>query len=64
MDKVSSFSLSVELFKQFDPLIGMQSLMFANGEDGRARRRFYDPSFSHDAVCNMIPIFQKVRIYN
>ena len=64
MDKESSFSLSVDLFKQFDPLIGSQSLLFANGEDGRARRRLHDPCFAYENVCNMIPTFQKVVIYN
>ena len=64
MDTVSSSSLSVEIFQQFAPVVGSQSMMFANGEEGRAQRRVHDPCFAYGAVCNMIPTFQKVRIYN
>ena len=61
-DKRSSFSLSAELFELFIPVVGSKNIQFANGQEGRARRRLHDTCFAHGAVCNMIPTFQKVRM--
>ncbi|XP_077997364.1 cytochrome P450 20A1-like [Glandiceps talaboti] len=49
----------LELFEFVKPLVGPQSISFANGEDGFERRRVYDPPFRHRAIRNYYPIFEK-----
>ena len=51
----------VDLFLLFEPLIGKMSIQYANDEDGRERRRNYDVSFSHEAVNDMMDVFNKVN---
>ena len=56
------FPISAQLFKLFEPVIGNQCIQYANGADGKARRKRYDPFFSHRAICENIAVFQKVII--
>ncbi|KAM7450025.1 hypothetical protein ABFA07_002135 [Porites harrisoni] len=44
------FDRPPDLFKMFEPLIGKQSIQYANGPGGRKRRQLMDRSFSHEAV--------------
>ncbi|KAK3766075.1 hypothetical protein RRG08_002311 [Elysia crispata] len=46
-------------FKLFEPLIGPASIQFANGEDGRCRRKMYDRAFAHDKFGSYYKSFQK-----
>ncbi|XP_035663707.1 cytochrome P450 20A1-like [Branchiostoma floridae] len=48
------------LFKGFEPLIGAKSIQYANGLDGRTRRKLYDPSFGHNAMKYYYSIFQEL----
>ncbi|XP_077997361.1 cytochrome P450 20A1-like [Glandiceps talaboti] len=48
-----------ELFDSGRPLIGPQSIQFANGEDAIGRRRIYDPPFNHKGIRNYYPNFEK-----
>ncbi|XP_065836186.1 cytochrome P450 20A1-like [Oscarella lobularis] len=54
------FDRPVDLFLLFEPLIGKMSIQYANDEDGRERRRNYDVSFSHEAVNDMMDVFNKL----
>ncbi|XP_062516531.1 cytochrome P450 20A1-like [Corticium candelabrum] len=54
------FDRPVDLFKMFEPLIGEQSIQYANEEEGKWRRQNYDVSYSHDAVNEMIQTFNKM----
>ena len=47
------------LFKMFEPFIGPKSLQYANFNDGKNRRRDYDRSMSHKAICRYIEEFQQ-----
>ncbi|CAH1238385.1 CYP20A1 [Branchiostoma lanceolatum] len=48
------------LFKGFEPLIGSMSIQYANGADGRTRRKLYDPSYGHEAMKHYYSIFQEL----
>ena len=54
-------NISAELFKMFEPLIGKQSIQYANGPGGRKRRQLTDRSFSHDAVGDYYEHFVMVN---
>ena len=55
------YNVSAELFKMFEPLIGKQSIQYANGPGGRKRRQLMDRSFSHDAVNDYYEHFVMVN---
>uniref|UniRef100_A0A0B6YSD6 Cytochrome P450 n=1 Tax=Arion vulgaris TaxID=1028688 RepID=A0A0B6YSD6_9EUPU len=54
------FDRPAELFKTFEPLIGADSIQFANGADGRKRRQQYDRAFAHEKFPIYYDKFQKV----
>lgn len=55
------FDRPKSLFALFEPMIGSGSIQYANGADGRARRRAYvDPAFTHAAVRDMYWSFERV----
>jgi cytochrome P450 family 20 subfamily A len=56
----ANFSGTVDLFKLFEPLIGEQSIQYANQDEGKWRRQNYDVSYSHDAINEMLETFNKV----
>ncbi|XP_052251216.1 cytochrome P450 20A1-like [Dreissena polymorpha] len=49
-----------ELFMMFEPVFSLKSIQFANGEDGRARRKHYDTVFTHEAMKRYFLDFQEV----
>ncbi|WAQ93639.1 CP20A-like protein [Mya arenaria] len=50
-----------DLFKQHtNPLIGMKCIQYANGQEGRARRRHYDTVFTHEATKKYFLDFQEI----
>ena len=51
-----------DLFLLFEPLITMDSIQYANGADGRKRRKMYDQSYSHQAITEYYETFQKVSV--
>lgn len=53
------FDRPPQLFKMFEPLIGARSVQYANGANGRARRKHYDQAFSHFRLCSYYEMFQK-----
>ncbi|GFS03294.1 cytochrome P450 20A1-like [Elysia marginata] len=53
------FDRPTELFRMFEPLIGPASLQYANGADGRARRKHYEQAFSHFRLSSYYEMFQK-----
>ncbi|CAH1789284.1 unnamed protein product [Owenia fusiformis] len=58
---VKVFDRPPELFRLFEPLIGSSSMQYANGADGRARRKLYDASYGHGIVMNnYLGIFNKL----
>ena len=59
---LESFSFAADLFKMFEPLIGKQSIQYANGPGGRKRRQLMDRSFSHEAVKDYYEHFVMVNI--
>ncbi|CAH1789283.1 unnamed protein product, partial [Owenia fusiformis] len=55
------FDRPPELFRPYEPLFGSNSIAYANGADGRARRKLYDASYGHGIVMNnYLGIFNKV----
>jgi cytochrome P450 family 20 subfamily A len=54
------FDRPVDLFKLFEPLIGEQSIQYANQDEGKWRRQNYDVSYSHDAINEMLETFNKL----
>ncbi|CAF3177688.1 unnamed protein product [Rotaria socialis] len=56
------FDRPVSLFAQFEPLIGPNSIQYANGDVGQHRRKnHYDPALSTIALRTQIfPIFKRV----
>ncbi|XP_005090891.1 cytochrome P450 20A1 [Aplysia californica] len=54
------FDRPTELFRFIEPLISMQSLQFANGSDGRMRRKAYDRPFSHENLKKHFAEFQTI----
>ena len=51
-----------ELFLLFEPLITMDSIQYANGTDGRQRRKLFDQSYSHQSIVDYYSTFQRVSI--
>ena len=49
-----------DLYMLIEPLITMDSIQYANGADGRKRRKIYDQSFSHQAITEYYETFQRV----
>ncbi|XP_052805884.1 cytochrome P450 20A1-like [Mya arenaria] len=54
------FDRPVEPFRLFEPLIGMKCIQYANGQEGRARRRHYDTVFTHEATKKYFLDFQEI----
>ena len=54
------FPSTAELFETLKPLLGEKSIQFANGQEGQARRRYYDDILNGDAVKQFFPQIQKV----
>ncbi|XP_005090890.1 cytochrome P450 20A1 [Aplysia californica] len=54
------FDRPAELFKSFEGLLGSSSLMYANGSEGRRRRKTYDRMFSHESLKKYLSEFQEV----
>lgn len=54
------FDRPPSLFAMFEPLIGASSIQYANGSEGRSRRRNYDRAFSHDNLKNYYESFQEM----
>uniref|UniRef100_T1JCU8 Cytochrome P450 n=1 Tax=Strigamia maritima TaxID=126957 RepID=T1JCU8_STRMM len=48
------------LFKCLEPLIGSDSIQFANGIDGRQRRKHYDRYFSHSWSISYFKTFYEI----
>ena len=51
-----------DLFLIFEPLITMDSIQYANGSDGRQRRKLYDQSYTHQAIIDYYDTFQQVLV--
>ena len=51
-----------ELFALFEPMIGNNSMQYANGKDGRTRRNIYDPTFAHASLKYYYGTFNKVDV--
>ncbi len=58
------FFPAAELFLLFQALIGADSVQYANGVDGRTRRKLYDPAFGHDAIRYYMGTFNEVNAHN
>lgn len=55
------FDRPVPLFSLFMPLIGEESLQYANGDDGRGRRKAYvEPTFTRESLAGMFGDFQRI----
>ncbi|XP_038078617.1 cytochrome P450 20A1-like [Patiria miniata] len=54
------FDRPPELFALFEPLIGKNSIQFANKADGKRRRNIYDVPFGHDSVKYFYETFNEV----
>eukprot|EP01104_Vermistella_antarctica_P014811 TRINITY_DN471_c0_g1_i1.p1 TRINITY_DN471_c0_g1~~TRINITY_DN471_c0_g1_i1.p1 ORF type:complete len:536 (+),score=65.73 TRINITY_DN471_c0_g1_i1:187-1794(+) len=54
------FDRPVLLFSLIMPLIGEGSIQYANGENGKKRRKLMDPAFAHSACGNMHPLLVDV----
>ena len=50
-----------EFFLLFESLMTMDSIQFANGSDGRQRRKVYDQAYTHQAIQQYYEVFQKVK---
>eukprot|EP00794_Sanderia_malayensis_P003260 gene3260-3741_t len=59
-DVVTLFNRPVAQFAMFMPLIGENSIQYANGADGRKKRQILDRSFSHAAMSGYAPVFNEV----
>lgn len=59
-DHQSIFDRPPELFQLFEPLLGPKSIQYANGNDGRSRRKYLDRCMSFQAVQCYIPEFQRI----
>ncbi|KAH3716927.1 hypothetical protein DPMN_059661 [Dreissena polymorpha] len=51
------------MFDLFMPLLGARSLEYANGDDGKSRRKVYDRVFTHGSIRKYIEPFQEERVY-
>ncbi|XP_035826942.1 cytochrome P450 20A1-like [Aplysia californica] len=54
------FDRPAELFLSFKVLSGSSSLQYANGSEGRRRRKAYDRPFSHENLKKYFPEFQEI----
>ncbi|XP_072043260.1 cytochrome P450 20A1-like [Amphiura filiformis] len=54
------FDRPSELFVAFQPLLGENSIMYANGANGKKRRNLYAKAFSHRAVGYYMETFSEV----
>ena len=52
-----------DLYMLIEPLITMDSIQYANGADGRKRRKIYDQSYSHQAITEYYETFQRVCLF-
>ena len=50
------------LFSLLEPFIGPESLQYANGDDGKSRRKAYDRTMSHKAVVSYIKDFENCAL--
>jgi len=61
-ESMKLFDRPVPLFWGFSPLIGKDSIQFSNYEDGRHRRKIYDPSFNPASISrNSHFFFQSIK---
>ncbi|XP_077978290.1 cytochrome P450 20A1-like [Glandiceps talaboti] len=58
-DHLKIFDRPPELFEFGKPLIGPESIQFANRIDGKERRKLYDIPFNHEAIRNYYTRFQR-----
>ena len=56
------FTVTAALFEQFEPLIGIKSIQYANWSEGRARRNHYDQALNYEAVKNYYHQMQHVSL--
>lgn len=59
-EHIKVFDRPASLFKPLEPLIGVNSIQFANGADGRKRRKDYDRYFSHSACKGYFKTFREL----
>ena len=50
------------LFEIFRPLISGDSIQYANFDDGKHRRKVYDPAFQHAAMGRYFHVFVEVNL--
>ncbi|KAH3717277.1 cytochrome P450 20A1-like [Dreissena polymorpha] len=55
----TAFNRPYEMFDLFMPLLGARSLEYANGDDGKSRRKVYDRVFTHGSIRKYIEPFQE-----
>ncbi|XP_070567696.1 cytochrome P450 20A1-like [Ptychodera flava] len=58
-DHMKYFDRPTHLFEFLTPLIGDYSIQFANGDDGKRRRKVYDVAFRSKAVKKYLKCFQE-----
>ncbi|XP_074654338.1 cytochrome P450 20A1-like isoform X2 [Tubulanus polymorphus] len=54
------FDRPPELFKFVEPMFGVRSIQYANGAEGRLRRKLYDRPYSHHEVSLLYPLFNEL----
>ncbi|KAL6072123.1 Cytochrome P450, family 20, subfamily A [Balamuthia mandrillaris] len=54
------FDRPVMLFSLFEPLIGKDSIQYANGQPAKDRRKTLDRGFSHTAIKQLFWCFEKI----
>ncbi|XP_074646233.1 cytochrome P450 20A1-like [Tubulanus polymorphus] len=54
------FDRPPDMYKAFLPLVGAKSLIYANGTEGRQRRKLYDSCYSHQEVNSLYPLFNEL----
>ncbi|XP_071812069.1 cytochrome P450 20A1-like [Apostichopus japonicus] len=59
-DLKAVFDRPPELFRLFEPLMGPESIQFANGFEGHRRRKLTDPSWSHDMLRHFCESFNEL----
>ncbi|XP_070558912.1 cytochrome P450 20A1-like [Ptychodera flava] len=59
-DHLKVFDRPGDLFEFGRALIGDKCVLYANGEDGKRRRKLYDVSFRKEAVANYCKHYQKI----
>lgn len=58
--QMGCFDRPIVLYKQFEKLIGVNSIQYANGSEGRAMRSAWDASMSQENCEAMMKTFQKI----